>query len=151
MLEGTKVSLSWLRSNARRNQQSWKQLWEESSLGSLFCGSFRPTRYSYEHFVGTSSIGSRTDDFSGMIGILFDGKDLLKQNERDNINIDRVKTALGWLKCNNSIYKEFLPHWNSVLPLQTSRNRIAANNTDWQHWCAQYQWNKVDKLQEKDG
>ena len=65
---------------------------------------------SYEHFVGTASIGSRTDDFSGMIGILFDGKDLLKQNERDNINIGRVRTALGWLKCNNPIYKEFLLH-----------------------------------------
>lgn len=80
------------------------------SLGSLFCGSFRPTGYSYEHFIGNASIGPRTDDFSGMIGVLFNGIDLLRSDERDNINLDRVRAALRWLRKNNRIYSEFLPY-----------------------------------------
>lgn len=80
------------------------------SLGQTYCPMYRPPGYSYNHVEGDISFGSRSDDYSGMIGLLYSSDQLLTSTLTSKlIDRDRVFSALRVMLRINPLFSQFLP------------------------------------------
>ena len=74
------------------------------ALGTVYCSSFYPTRFSYLFMSG--EVGLKGKSPQGMLGLLNPGKEI--PDMYGKVNREVVRDCLIWLKKNNELFSSFL-------------------------------------------